>query len=234
MIDQATSRSPIAQEPAQSNATARPANDDLPVVLIRKILPAASRAKRATDLITAAVLLLFLATLLCAVALLIRLEDGGPAIFRQRRTGLNGSGFRIFKFRTMRVCEDGECIAQATRGDQRVTRVGRWLRATSIDELPQLLNVLRGEMSLVGPRPHALVHDQGFRTFLPRYDDRFQTRPGITGLAQIRGLRGEIRSNQCIAHRVASDIEYLENWTLWLDLRILAQSAAIIFKREAY
>src|SRR4051812_22591799 len=139
----------------------------------------------------AALGLFVLSPVLVLVALAIRLDSTGPALFRQTRTGLNGKPFRIYKFRTMTVQEDGATIQQVTRNDPRVTRIGHWLRSTSIDDLPQLLNVIRGEMALVGPRPHALAHDEYYGRAIPAYVRRFAVKPGITGWAQVNGLCGE-------------------------------------------
>jgi putative colanic acid biosynthesis UDP-glucose lipid carrier transferase len=175
-------------------------------------------------------LLVFLAPLLMLVATLVRIDSSGPVLFRQRRTGLRGQSFFIYKFRTMTVCEDGDQVRQAVAGDLRITRIGRLLRKSSIDELPQILNVLKGEMSLVGPRPHALAHDEYYGSAVRGYDKRFDALPGITGLAQVRGFRGETRTTQCMAQRVQSDLEYIGNWSLAMDLRILLNSALIVFK----
>ncbi len=191
---------------------------------------ASSRSKRAIDLTVAAFLIVLLAPLLVIVALAIRFDSAGPVIFKQRRTGLGGVPFLIYKFRTMTVCEDGAHVKQAVAGDPRVTRIGRFLRVTSIDELPQILNVLKGDMSLVGPRPHALAHDEFFRARVMGYNERFAVRPGISGLAQVRGLRGETRTIECMTARVHSDLEFVRTWSLKLDLQILARSAMIVFK----
>jgi putative colanic acid biosynthesis UDP-glucose lipid carrier transferase len=164
------------------------------------------------------------------VAALIRSESDGPVLFRQRRSGLGGKSFFIYEFRTMRVCEDGAAIRQAVAGDPRITRIGRFLRKSSIDELPQILNVLKGEMSLVGPRPHALAHDRYYGSVVRGYDRRFEALPGITGLAQVRGLRGETRTPNCMAYRVQADLEYIRDWSFAMDLKILASSALIVFK----
>lgn len=190
---------------------------------------ATSLAKRGLDIVVALALIAFVAPLLILVALLIRLESEGPVLFRQRRSGLAGKVFFIYKFRTMCCCEDGPQIAQAVAGDPRITRIGRLLRMSSIDELPQLFNVLRGEMSLVGPRPHALAHDEQFSALIAGYTRRFAAKPGITGWAQVQGLRGETRTVGCMAARIDADLEYLAEWSLLLDLRILAKSVKIVF-----
>jgi len=180
-----------------------------------------SRLKRAVDLAGAGFGLVILFPFLALVAILIVLESRGPVFFRQRRSGRDGRIFLIYKFRTMTVLEDGPEIIQARRGDTRVTRLGRLLRRSSIDELPQLLNVMKGEMSLVGPRPHAVAHDQYYATVVPNYQLRFHTRPGITGLAQVAGYRGEVRDLLHMQARVEHDLEYIGNWSMAMDARIL-------------
>ena len=187
-------------------------------------LAATSKLKRALDLLGAAAGLFLLAPLLVLVALLIRLDSPGPVLFRQRRTGRNGEIFTVYKFRTMRVLEDGPTIAHATRNDHRTTRLGQLLRRSSIDELPQLLNVLKGEMSLVGPRPHAVAHDEQYAALLANYRQRFRARPGITGLAQVNGLRGEIVDLADMAERVEADLEYIGCWSIGLDIEILVRT----------
>ena len=162
------------------------------------------------------------------IALAIKLESPGPVIFSQHRRGRFLREFRMLKFRTMRVTEDGAAVRQAVKGDSRVTRVGRILRRTSLDELPQLLNVLRGEMSLVGPRPHALVHDEEFSRLLDVYPDRHQMKPGLTGLAQVEGLRGPTAAPGSIEARVNADMAYIKNWSLALDLKILSRTIAAV------
>jgi Undecaprenyl-phosphate glucose phosphotransferase len=181
--------------------------------------------KRVFDLVAAAGLLIALMPLLLGVALLIRLDSRGPALFLQRRYGFNQRPFRIIKFRTMHVADDGDVIVQATRDDSRVTRVGRWLRAWSIDELPQLVNVIRGDMSLVGPRPHALSHNREYEQKISRYARRHNVKPGITGWAQVNGLRGETDTDEKMRKRVEHDLYYIDNWSLWLDVRILFLTA---------
>jgi lipopolysaccharide/colanic/teichoic acid biosynthesis glycosyltransferase len=168
------------------------------------------------------------------VALAIRLDSPGPVLFRQTRTGLNGRVFRIYKFRTMRVLEDGPEVRQACRGDARVTCVGRILRRTHLDELPQLLNVLRGEMALVGPRPHALAHDQHYGREIPAYRLRFQVKPGMTGWAQMNGARGETPTLEHMQRRVELDLWYVENRSFWLDLQILTRTAFAVCDHRVY
>jgi putative colanic acid biosynthesis UDP-glucose lipid carrier transferase len=176
-------------------------------------------------------LLIFLAPLLITIALLIRATSKGPALFKQRRTGLNGRVFQIYKFRTMTVMEDDE-IKAASRDDHRVTPVGAVLRRSSLDELPQLLNVLRGDMSLVGPRPHAVAHDELYSAVMPEYSSRFRARPGVTGMAQITGYRGEIKTMDCLKGRLAADIGYISQWSLLLDLKILAATGVRIWQDD--
>lgn len=189
-----------------------------------------SWGKRAVDIAGAGfALLLFLPLLLC-IALAVRVESGGPVIFKQRRTGHRGRIFTIYKFRTMTVAEDSAEVRQATRNDSRVTAVGALLRRLSLDELPQFLNVLKGDMSLVGPRPHALAHDELYGSQIPTYADRFRAKPGLTGLAQVNGLRGEVRDLRCMRDRIAADNLYIDSWSLGLDIAILARTLLIIFR----
>lgn len=190
---------------------------------------ATSRRKRAFDILLSAGALLFFLPLLVTVAVLIRMESKGPALFRQRRTGLNGVIFTVFKFRTMTVAEDGPTIRQATQGDQRITRLGAILRKFSIDELPQLLNVLRGEMSLIGPRPHAVAHDELWSEQAPGYALRFRAKPGLTGYAAICGFRGEVKELQAIIDRVEADNTYIDTWTFGLDVKIVLRTIPLIF-----
>jgi len=157
-----------------------------------------------------------------AVAAAIKLDSKGPVFFRQRRHGFNQQVISVWKFRTMTVMEDGPTIVQAARDDQRVTRAGRFLRKTSLDELPQLFNVIAGEMSLVGPRPHALAHNEFYSGAVARYASRHKVKPGITGLAQINGFRGPTTDPEMMRKRVECDLQYIQNWSIWLDLKILA------------
>lgn len=180
-----------------------------------------ARLKRLFDVVGASLLLIVLAPFLLVVACLVRLESPGPAFFRQRRTGLDGVPFTIYKFRTMTVVEDGEVVVQASRHDCRVTRLGAFLRRSSIDELPNLFNVLMGQMSLIGPRPHALAHDRHYSALIPEYNGRFLAKPGITGLAQVAGWRGETPTIDLMSNRVAHDLEYIRNWSLGLDVAIV-------------
>ena len=185
---------------------------------------AKSVAKRLLDMSLAGAVLLFLSPLLILIACAISLESRGPVLFRQKRGGLNGDPFVILKFRSMECGEAETSVSHASRNDTRVTRVGSFLRRSSLDELPQLINVLKGEMSLVGPRPHALIHDRFYRAHIPDYDRRSLVRPGLTGLAQVSGSRGEIRSVADMAARVEWDIAYIRTWSLSSDLSIVART----------
>jgi Undecaprenyl-phosphate glucose phosphotransferase len=178
-------------------------------------------AKRAFDVVATTAGLLVIAPLLLTISLAVWIESPGPVLFSQRRGGFNGRAFHILKFRTMRVMEDGPTIIQATSNDHRLTRIGRWLRRFSVDELPQLINVLRGDMSLVGPRPHALAHDVQYSRLISNYPYRHHVRPGITGWAQVNGFRGETPTVDKMKQRVELDLWYATNWSFWLDLRIL-------------
>jgi putative colanic acid biosynthesis UDP-glucose lipid carrier transferase len=191
--------------------------------------------KRVLDMLLASILLLGSAPLLLLLALGVKLTSPGPVFFKQRRYGLEGEEIRIFKFRTMSVCEDGAQITQAKRGDPRLTPFGRFLRRTSLDELPQLFNVLQGRMSIVGPRPHAVAHNEFYRQRLPRYMLRHKVRPGITGLAQVNGFRGETETLEKMEQRLAYDLEYLRRWSLWLDVKLICQTVWRTFSdKNAY
>jgi Undecaprenyl-phosphate glucose phosphotransferase len=173
--------------------------------------------------------LLLFAPLMLLIAMAIKIDSRGPVLFRQRRHGFNHRIIDIFKFRTMTVTENGDRVEQARKNDPRITRVGRFLRRTSLDELPQLFNVLRGEMSLVGPRPHALAHNQLYGDQLNRYASRHCVKPGMTGWAQINGLRGPTEDPEKMRQRVRMDLYYIENWSLWLDLKIIAATPFVGF-----
>jgi putative colanic acid biosysnthesis UDP-glucose lipid carrier transferase len=191
--------------------------------------------KRLLDLTIALPVLVIAAPFLIAVALWIRLDSKGPALFRQTRLGQGGRAFGILKFRTMNVVEDGDCVVQAARNDARITRAGSFLRATSIDELPQLLNVIRGEMSLVGPRPHATAHDALYAVLIPEYNGRQTVKPGITGWAQVNGYRGGTPTLDLMQKRVEFDLWYAQHGSLGLDLLILARTPLeMIRSRNAY
>jgi exopolysaccharide biosynthesis polyprenyl glycosylphosphotransferase len=189
-------------------------------------------AKRLLDIGLAAVLLCMLAPVLLVTAILIRLDSAGPALFRQTRLGLRGKPFDIVKFRTMTVLENGDRIVQATRNDPRITRIGRFLRKASIDELPQLINVLKGEMSLVGPRPHARAHDEHYARAIDNYRVRQDVKPGITGWAQVQGFRGETPTVEAMRRRVECDVWYVDHFSLALDLQILLRTPFEIFRHR--
>ncbi len=180
--------------------------------------------KRMVDLVLGALALIVLSPVMIAAAVAIRLDSKGPIFFRQARTGLGNKPFYIFKFRSMYVLENGPNIRQACRNDPRVTRVGRFLRASSIDELPQLFNVLKGEMSLVGPRPHALAHDEFYAKQIANYELRQFVKPGITGWAQVNGMRGETASIESMRRRIEFDIWYAVNASLLFDFEIIART----------
>jgi putative colanic acid biosysnthesis UDP-glucose lipid carrier transferase len=191
--------------------------------------------KRGLDIAASTLLLILFAPLLLLAALAIKLESPGPALFRQTRGGLGGARFQILKLRTMYCREDGPDLVQAQRGDNRVTRIGRMLRATSIDELPQLLNVLRGDMSLVGPRPHAAAHDDYYGGRIPEYYARYQARPGLTGLAQVKGLRGGTDTVEAMRQRVEADIDYIQTWSILKDAKIvLLTIPSLLIAENAY
>lgn len=192
-------------------------------------------AKRALDIVISLCAIAMLAPMMVVAAIAIKIEDGGPVFFLQWRKGWNSLPFRIAKFRTMRVMEDGPKVAQATRGDARVTKVGAFLRSRSIDELPQFWNVLRGHMSVVGPRPHALAHDDYYDQLIGKYAFRRRVKPGITGWAQINGLRGETSTVELMEQRVQADLWYIHNWSIWLDLKIIFRTISVFAdKGQAY
>lgn len=188
--------------------------------------------KRLTDLILASVVLAILSPLMLLIAILVAVTSPGPIIFKQRRYGLDGREIMIYKFRTMTVTEDGDEIRQASRDDERTTPIGRALRRYSLDELPQLINVLQGKMSLVGPRPHAVAHNEQYRKLINGYMIRHKVLPGITGLAQINGCRGATPSLEEMEARIRFDLDYLRNWSPLLDLRILCITAFRLLRDE--
>jgi Undecaprenyl-phosphate glucose phosphotransferase len=210
--------------------------DTICIELQRKPLNSAEVAiKRLVDIFGASIGLISLLPLLIITAIAIKLESPGPVLFRQRRCGFNGREFYILKFRTMSVLEDGRSVCQATRGDRRVTRVGKWLRRTSIDELPQLWNVLSGTMSLVGPRPHALAHDNEFDKMVRHYAVRHHVKPGLTGWAQVHGCRGPTPTTADIKRRVEFDLWYIDNWNFRLDCLIILRTVIEVLRgRNAY
>lgn len=192
-------------------------------------------SKRVTDILLASAALLVLAPLMLLIGLAVKLTSRGPILFRQRRYGLNGEEILVYKFRSMTVAEDGAVVTQATKSDKRVTPLGRFLRSSSLDELPQLLNVLEGKMSVVGPRPHAVAHNEQYRKLINGYMIRHKVRPGITGLAQVNGLRGETETVEKMSERVRFDLEYLSHWTPWLDIKIILKTIWVIARdKNAY
>jgi putative colanic acid biosynthesis UDP-glucose lipid carrier transferase len=188
--------------------------------------------KRAADIVLSLLMLALAAPLLLALAALVKLTSPGPALFRQRRYGLDGEQIVVYKLRTMTVTEDGASIRQCAKDDPRVTPLGRFLRRTSLDELPQLVNVLQGRMSLVGPRPHAVAHNELYRKLIMGYMQRHKVRPGLTGWAQVNGFRGETQSVEKMKARIDHDLDYLRNWSLRLDLYIIAKTGWIVLKGE--
>jgi putative colanic acid biosynthesis UDP-glucose lipid carrier transferase len=188
--------------------------------------------KRAFDVVFASVALILCAPLLAVLAVGVKLSSAGPVLFRQRRYGLNGEEINVYKLRSMRVCEDGPKVLQATRNDPRITPFGGFLRRTSLDELPQLFNVLEGTMSLVGPRPHAVAHNEQYRKLICGYMIRHKVRPGITGWAQVNGLRGETDTVEKMSARVEHDIDYLNRWSLWLDIKILVRTVLVVLRDD--
>ncbi|TWT31847.1 undecaprenyl-phosphate glucose phosphotransferase [Blastopirellula retiformator] len=191
--------------------------------------------KRTTDIVFGSLILACCALPMLAIAIAVKLTSSGPIFFRQRRYGLDGHEFFVWKFRTMTVCEDGPTITQVTKDDVRLTSIGGFLRRTSLDELPQLFNVLYGDMSLVGPRPHATAHNEEYRKVIQGYMLRHKIKPGITGLAQVRGWRGETDTLEKMERRIECDHEYIRTWSISNDLRILLQTVSVVLlKKNAY
>ena len=192
-------------------------------------------AKSVEDVVLSFLILILITPVLLVVALAVKLDSPGPVFFRQKRAGWNGKTFRIWKFRSMYVHqpESGK-LKQAEKNDPRITRVGAFIRKTSLDELPQIFNVLMGDMSLVGPRPHAIQHDEEYSRRIDDYFARHNIKPGITGLAQVRGLRGETTDIDQMAQRIEADIEYINNWSIWLDLAILVRTTTAFTGKQAY
>ena len=194
---------------------------------------ARSVPKRLFDVGCSFIGLVFLAPLLITISIVIKLTSPGPILFAQLRTGLGGKTFVIYKFRTMSTQENGDRVVQACRNDTRITRVGSFLRRSSLDELPQLWNVLIGDMSIVGPRPHAVAHDHYYGALLPDYRDRFRAKPGITGLAQCNGARGPTETLDKMSRRIRLDLAYIERWSLAMEARILVKTAKVILTGDA-
>ncbi len=191
--------------------------------------------KRTEDVVLSGLILFAISPLMAAIALGIKLSSPGPVFFIQRRHGIDGKEIMVPKFRTMTVCEDGAAVLQATRNDQRVTRFGGFLRKTSLDELPQFINVLQGSMSIVGPRPHAVAHTEYYRRIIAGYMLRHKVKPGITGWAQVNGLRGETPTVEKMVRRVQFDLDYIRHWSFWLDMKILFKTVVKEFTdKNAY
>ena len=188
--------------------------------------------KRASDIVLSLVIMFLLIPVLAVVAIGVKLSSPGPVIFKQRRYGLNGEEIMVYKFRSMAVCEDGGTIKQATKDDKRVTPFGSFLRRSSLDELPQFFNVLQGRMSIVGPRPHAVAHNELYRKLIKGYMLRHKVKPGITGWAQVNGFRGETDTLEKMQSRIEYDLDYLRNWSLPLDLWIVARTVREVLRRN--
>jgi len=206
----------------------------LPVIAVCEspFYGASGLIKRVSDIVLASAILALVSPLMLAVAIGVKLSSPGPVLFQQRRYGLDGREIVVYKFRTMRVLEDGNVIRQATRDDPRVTRFGVFLRACSLDELPQFINVLQGRMSVVGPRPHAIAHNEMYRKLIRRYMIRHKVKPGITGLAQVNGLRGETSSLDSMQMRIEYDLAYLRSWSLLLDLQIVLKTIFVVLRQQ--
>ena len=191
--------------------------------------------KRVSDIVLASAILVLITPVLLAIAIGVKLSSPGPVIFKQRRNGLDGEVIEVYKFRSMRSHEEAPELVQASRGDPRITPFGAFIRRTSLDELPQFINVLQGRMSIVGPRPHAVAHNEEYRRIVKAYMVRHKVKPGITGWAQVNGQRGETDTVEKMQARVEFDLEYLRNWSLGLDLQIIASTIRLVFfDRNAY
>lgn len=191
-----------------------------------------SVVKSISDFVLAFVILLLLLPVMLAIALAVKLSSPGPAIFKQRRYGLNGEEIVVYKFRSMTVSDDGEKILQAQKSDPRITKLGAFLRSSSLDELPQFINVLQGRMSIVGPRPHAVAHNELYRKLIKGYMLRHKVKPGITGWAQVNGFRGETETVEKMQDRIDLDLNYLQNWSIWFDLWIIFRTLSVVLRRE--
>ncbi|WP_349745216.1 undecaprenyl-phosphate glucose phosphotransferase [Roseateles cavernae] len=191
--------------------------------------------KRISDMVLASLILVLISPIMLALAIGVKLSSPGPIIFKQRRNGLDGEEIIVYKFRSMRAMDNGTVVKQATKGDPRITKFGAFIRRTSLDELPQFINVLQGRMSIVGPRPHAVAHNEEYRQLIKAYMVRHKVKPGITGWAQVNGLRGETDTIDKMKARVEYDLEYLRNWSLGLDLQIIVRTVRLVlFDRHAY
>lgn len=188
--------------------------------------------KRISDIVISLTILTMISPLLLLIAVAVKLTSAGPVIFKQRRYGLDGEEILVYKFRSMTVCEDGAVVKQAQKNDSRLTPIGGFLRKSSLDELPQFINVLQGRMSIVGPRPHAIAHNETYRKLIKGYMIRHKAKPGITGWAQVNGLRGETETVDKMAARIEYDLDYLRNWSLGLDLKIILMTVGVVFKDQ--
>jgi putative colanic acid biosysnthesis UDP-glucose lipid carrier transferase len=208
--------------------------DDIPVVAVCETPFTGINGviKRTADILFSLTILLLILPILIIIAIGVKLSSPGPIIFKQRRYGLDGKEILVYKFRSMSVCEDGSAVTQATKNDQRVTKLGAFLRRSSLDELPQFINVLQGRMSVVGPRPHAVSHNEMYRKLIKGYMIRHKVKPGITGWAQVNGLRGETETLDKMKARIDFDLEYLRNWSPKLDMYIVFKTVSVIFKGE--
>ena len=208
--------------------------DDIPVVAVCETPFTGFNGliKRVADILFSLAILILISPVLIAIAIGVKLGSPGPIIFKQRRYGLYGEEILVYKFRSMTVCEDGATVTQATKQDQRVTPFGAFLRKTSLDELPQFFNVLQGRMSIVGPRPHAVAHNEMYRKLIKGYMVRHKVKPGITGWAQVNGLRGETETLDKMKARIDYDIDYLRNWSPRLDIYIVLKTILVVFKGQ--
>ncbi len=192
-------------------------------------------AKRISDIVFASIILVLITPILLLLAIGVKLSSPGPVIFKQKRNGLDGEEIEVYKFRSMRAMDNGPVVKQATKGDPRITPFGAFIRRTSLDELPQFINVLQGRMSIVGPRPHAVAHNESYRRLIKAYMVRHKVKPGITGWAQVNGHRGETDTIEKMEARVQYDLEYLRNWSIALDLQIILRTVRVLFfDRNAY
>ncbi|MFP5392633.1 MAG: undecaprenyl-phosphate glucose phosphotransferase [Gammaproteobacteria bacterium] len=206
----------------------------MPVIAIRDtpFMGLNTLVKRTEDIVIGGIITLMLLPIMAVIAVLVKLSSPGPVIFRQRRYGLYGEEIMVYKFRSMTVTENGDKVVQAKKGDQRITPIGGFLRKSSLDELPQFINVLQGRMSIVGPRPHAVAHNEQYRKLIKGYMLRHKVKPGITGWAQVNGMRGETETLDKMERRIQYDLDYLRSWSLWLDLYIIAKTLKVVVSRE--
>ena len=204
------------------------------IQIIPNTRPITTYTKRGLDIVVSVTALAFMWPLFLFVAFAIKIDSKGPIIFKQKREGINGRPFMIYKFRSMKVHTETSGVTQAKANDDRVTRVGRFIRKTSIDELPQFVNVLLGDMSVVGPRPHAAEHNQYYAEKIRNYRKREKVKPGITGLAQISGSRGETETLGKMQTRINLDIEYIQRQTLWFDISIILKTPLTLFSKNIY